>query len=238
MKVVKIIPFALLPLVVVGYKLTNKADDLDNSVILASQKVSKGNTVALKNPTEEELKALDYMEAFLKKYTSNGKLNYGTIYRLQEGLKLDYKTVNEEGKSMSGFKGMAARAYPNNLLKSTYYKVQKEIERRTRTEMSSDFTDFGVDPQTEEKVDDALIENYVTKPELLEYRKSSYIFKRIIEQDLPPGKKIAFKEGVSLDAIKFVRVGKKGLPPGVEMVDIPVIIEDKKDNTKKASGSM
>lgn len=218
MRILKILPFLLIPIPVV---LLNKCNnDPDSEKLAVASTLNVKNTVAVNELTQEELKALEYLETFLKRYTSNGKLNYGTMYRLIEGLKRDYKTVNKEGKNMSGLEGMAARAYPNNLLKSTYYKVQKEVDRRARIEMISDFKDFGVDPQTEEKVDDAPIENYVTKPELLEYRKSSYLFKAIIERDLPQGKKVIFKEGVNIDAIKFVKERKKGLPSGAEVVDV------------------
>ncbi len=209
MKIIQTLPLLLVPLSLVSQ---------EKKTEIEGQNVTSISVQAERIMSDEERKALDYMEDFLgpDKYTGDGKYSYGSVSRFIEGLKRDYATVNKEGQSMTGIRGRAARAYPNTVFKAD---VEAEIERKGRARVSSFLNDMGVDPKTSEKPDKAKIKNYVTKPVLEEFGKSTRTIKSMLEKDLPEGKKITFPDGISLDIVKHIKSGKTELPEGVKIVD-------------------
>lgn len=169
----------------------------------------------------EEKKALDEMEDFLTKHTGNGKFDYGTVNRVIIGLQHDYRAIHQEGRHMRGFAGMAARRYPNNLFRKAYYGVQEEVARRAYIELDNDLRYFGVDPNTAKTPDNAPIRTMVTRAEVERFRDNSYLIDAMSKRFLPPNKKIVFKDGITLEAIRFIKSRTLGIPPGAEIVEMP-----------------
>ena len=218
MRPLRVVPFLLAPAFVGS----------QNIQILNADEVP-----VIKSSTETELapevkQALDEIEIFLQKYTGNGKFNYGSINRFVEGLKKDYKAINEEGKDMTGVEGIAARNYPNNFFQWMNTMVEKEVEKRATTEVSSELAKFGVDPATAKNPDSALVTNYVTKAELNKLKDNIHIVMGSLNKSLPKDKKLVCKEGMTQEIVIFLREGQAGIPPGTELVDDVVKAKDNK----------
>ncbi len=169
--------------------------------------------------TDKEKKALDDMENFLTKYTGNGKLNFGTIDRLIEGLVHDYDAIHEEGQKMRGPKRFFIRRYPNNLSNLVYNRIQNEVANRAYAELSTKLLNMGVDPNTALNRDNSPIAHYVTKRELDKLENNMPVFEAMEKKYLPPNKKLVFREGISIEAIRYVRSRSLGVPPGAKIVD-------------------
>ena len=236
MKVLRVLPLLFAPLF--GESINNFS-----SVLRAEEsKITSGNpTLTLPNPLtldsifnstknllqlpklpelkEKEKKALNEIEDFLIKHTGNEKLSYGTIDRLITGLLHDYKAVNNEGMYLRGFKGIAARRYPNNIFNFAHRKVKNEIVRRAYSELVDELNKLGIDPNTANLSDSAEITYLVTKEELEQLKQNSFILRKMSKRYLPPNKKIIFEEGISIEDIRFIKSRKLGIPPGGKIVD-------------------
>lgn len=234
MQTLRVLPFLLTPLFVEGGNVGIKELKAEEQKPRPLQKseppktkglqldgLLKGVQSIFKLPElkEEEKKALNEMEDFLTKHTENGKFNYGTINRVITGLQHDYRAINAEGRRMRGFARIAARRYPNNLLRKAYYGVQQEVARRAYVEIERDLIYFGVDPSTANVPDNAPITRLVTRAEVERFRDNSYLIDAMSKRFLPPNKKIVFKDGITLEAIRFIKSRTLGLPPGAEIVD-------------------
>lgn len=217
-------PFLLVPLFMFGQTKSVDSEEPNNK---PSQNVSQASKLLnfskgffkLPKLTQEENKILDEMEGFLTKYTGNGKLNYGTIPRIIEGLKCDYKAISEEAESVRGFRRIAALRYPNNISRLVYRKVQREIEDKAYIELVNKLRFFEIDPDTANERDDAPITNLVTKDALDRFEQNSYILDNMSKKYLPASKKVIFPKGITIEAIRFIRSRELGLPPGGEIVD-------------------
>lgn len=223
-KVVRYTPFLLTPLFVVGQAKNLNSQEVKDKPSQNAPKIkslldlSKG-FFKLPKLTQEENKTLDEMEEFLIKYTGNGKFNYGSMPRMLEGLKYDYKAVHEEAQSMRGLRRKAALRYPNNLLGFVHRKVQREIGAKAYTEMTLELQFFRVDPNTASEVDNAPIKHFVTKDELDKFTRNSYLLDDMSKKYLPSSKKVIFPDGITIRAIQFIRSREIGIPPGGKIVD-------------------
>ncbi len=227
MKPLRVLPFLVIPAVPLLLSMHRSGVETKPTAI---QLVSSTNTVRNLPPlTSEQNQTLDSMITFLETYTGNGKLNYGSIDRMAKGICEDIPAIHEEAETMPpGIKANAARNYPKNNF-VTNALVKREITSRTRGEIIEDFEKFGVDPETENTPDDSPIENFVTKKELYKYRDDAARYKAIVEKDLglKPGQQLVFREGVSIDDIKFVKERNIGFPPGAGVqVDLVISGED------------
>lgn len=212
-KTLKVLPFFLMPFTISGHPNSTKPSGDDKVSFAPSQKIEILNVspLKLKELQEIEKKAIAEAEIFLKTYTGNGNYNYGSINRFIEGLKIDYDTVHEEAKTLSGIERLAAMAYPKNyfLLPGSSKLVAEEIAIRGRKSISS-FLDkeMGVDPKTGEVEDNSEIKNYVTKPKLEEFAKNAHIIKNMVNRALPPDQEMVFKDGISIKILNSLRERK------------------------------
>lgn len=231
-KIVRSTPLLLVPLFMLGQAKSVDSEEPQNKPLPNAQQASKPLDLPkgffklpdLKLPklTQEENRILDEMEDFLRRYTGNGKFNYGSIPRMIEGLKHDYKAVHEEAQSMSGLRRRAALRYPNNRFGRVYGKIQGEIASRAYTEITHELRTFKVDPNTANKPDNAPITNFVTKGALDRFTWNSYRLDDMSKKYLPADQKVIFPDGISIEAIRFIRsreIGKElGIPPGGKIV--------------------
>ena len=228
MKLLRIIPFALAPLFVQNVS----TDSLNAQTPKPIPSKSSPKPLPSKNPgdlfnnlfklpplTDQENKALNELENFLTKYTGNGKLNFGTIDRLIQGLIHDYDAVNQEGQGMRGLKGFAARRYPYNRSRIVYNKIQNEVANRAYAELSNKLFNMGIDPNTACNPDNAEIKHLVTRRELEKLETIMPVLEKLEKKYLPPNKKLVFRQGPSVEGVRFIRSRSIGIPPGAEIVD-------------------
>lgn len=221
MKAMRLLPFLAIPLSL-GYQRGQSAIRADDAV--QTSQVQKTTSIEL--IPEQEKQVLNDMKVFLKTFTGNEKFNYGTIWRMLEGVVLDYTGIKREARNdptLSSSDLDAALKYPKNFLGFVNAAVKAKVRSKARAKMVNSLTETGVDPDTEKKPDKVRITKYVTIADLDTYRDNVKIFKAILNRTVtvPDGKKIVFKEGISIEAIDHVLEGKEGLPPGAEIVDIP-----------------
>lgn len=230
MRVLKLLPiFLVAGAVGTGAKYTRTQGESDPSILAPAQETQEAKIKDITTAftlTQEEIKALNEMEAFLKTYTGDGNYSYGSINRFIEGLKRDYKTVREEAKNRKGDEKAALEAYPNNTLIKKLL-IQQGITKNGKARITSFLEEMGVDPKTGEKPDSCEIEKYVTKPVLEQFGKNVRTIKEAIEKRLGPNKRAAFKDGINLKVVQFMKDCKAGLPPSVEIVDAPQLVENK-----------
>ena len=226
---VRLIPFLLTPIVAQGYE--EKPSFVDKPAAISEQQKNQGMDIDklvdsirsyLKLPelTLKEKKAVDEAEEFLLKYT-NGKLNYGTIPRLIEGLELDptvVSTVNKEGRRRGLISGMSLRRYPNNLFPGNKHRIQNEIRKKAVVEIEKGLEELGVDPKTISKTDNSPNHCYVTRAKLERFRDNMHII-RDIPTRLPPSKQVIFPEGFSVEDVRFIRSRTIGIPPNGVVVN-------------------
>ena len=228
MKILRTVPFLFAP--IFAQAALNSSLDANPPKALSSEEPKKdnlftnvGNIFKLSALTPAENKALDELEDFLTKYTGNGKLNHGTINRLIEGLKHDYETINEEAQKIRGIKGMigrkVARRYPNNIFQRNRFRIENEIVNKAYSEFFEKLSLNGTDPDTANNPDNSPIDNFVTKPVLEKLESNKSVLEEMEKRYLPPNKKIIFRDGISIEAIRFIRSRSFGLPPGAKLVD-------------------
>ena len=217
--VLKVLPICLIPFALDGH-LNNTELNLDNKAILRSLEKENVTPLSLKELQEKEKKAIADAEIFLKTYTGNGNYNFGSMNRFIEGLKLDYKTIHEEAKTLKGIDKLAAMAYPKDyfLLPGSAKLVAKEVEKRGRKSLTFFLEEeMGVDPKTGKIEDNSEIKIYVTRPKLEEFARNAHIIKSMVNRTLPPGKEMSFKEGISMKILNSLKEGK--IPKKIEVVN-------------------
>lgn len=224
MKVLRVIPFVLIPFVS-GCEQKSQLSQRPPAVrpLIQDQNLILADSFKIPDLTPEESKALNEAEDFLKKYTGNGKFNYGTIPRLIEGLTQDYDGIHEEARTRKGLgllQRNIAKNYPNNSIEYLNERVRKEVASRGSAEISQKLSEFGVDPSTANKPDDSPNVNLVTKEKLDKFDVNFRILSKMLRKSLPPDKRVILREGFNLDAAKSIQGKNPGLPPGAEIVEM------------------
>ena len=220
-KALKVLPICLMPFVLDGHSTdTNLSTDDEAALRFLEKETENVTLLSIKELQEKEKKAIVDAETFLKTYTGNGNYNFGSIKRFIEGLKLDYKTVHEEAKTLKGIDKLAAMAYPKDsiFLPGSAKLVAKEVEKRGRKSLTFFLEEeMGVDPKTGEVEDNSEIKVYATKPELEKFARNAHIIKSMVNRILPSGKEMLFKGGISMEILDSLKKGK--LPKEIEIVD-------------------
>jgi hypothetical protein len=221
--------FRVLPLVLIPF--TVSAQDNDTKVtsppasVSQTQDVTNTSEIKLPELNEEDLKALDAMDAFLKIY---GDYSYASMERFIRGLQGDYKTIKEEARNdptLTSTEVRAAEIYPDSILLSglsrkgsSASRVAAKVREKGEARITTFLTDMGVDPKTAKNKDTGNGKKSVTKPMLEGFGKNTRAVKKSLEVGLPEGKCIAFTAGLNPDVTAAIRQGK--LEPGIKIVDI------------------
>lgn len=176
-----------------------------NVGVVENTGIAKGEKVLplkLRELTDKENKMLDEMEDFLKTYTGNGSYNYGSIDRFLEGLRCDPVGI------LAGVENEKERQYAEDYINKklnfvTRKLVADKINEKGKKKIEEFFKEMGVDPKTADSPDESEIKEYVTRDILLKFGDNARALKSMMEKD--HGRKIAFKNGIDLKLLSFVR---------------------------------
>ena len=165
-------------------------------------KAEESSLLKLRELTDLEKKMLDEMEDFLKTYTGNGTYNYGSIDRFLEGLRCDPAGILAGAENDT--ERQYAEDYINNRLNPiTRNIVARRINEKGKKKIEEFFKEMGVDPKTVDSPDESEVTKYVTREILLKFGDNARALKSIMEKDHDT--KVAFKNGIDLKLLSFVR---------------------------------
>ncbi len=236
MKLFRVLPFIFIPFTVSAQENNTKVTSPPASVS-QTQDVTNTSEIKLPGLNEEDLKALDAMDAFFK---THGDYSYASMERFIQGLLKDYKTIKEEARkdqTLTSTEVRAAELYPDSIFLSGFSskgdsatQVAAKVRQKGTARITKFLTDMGVDPKTAKNKDNGSGKKSITKPVLEEFGKNTRAVKKSLEVGLPEGKCLAFTAGFNPEVTAAIRQGK--LEAGIKIVDIKKPDEVAKEKSK------